>query len=104
MGQSDSKKNTKQSPAQQKKYKLDSNDIKFLRTQTGMLEFEIQKIYNDFMENNPDAQLNQAEFIALYSKLRSEPNNKLEDISKLVFNAFDKVGFTFLAILLINFR
>ena len=70
--------------------KLASKDIKFLHTQTGMSEAEIQKIFNDFMANNPDGQLNQTEFVALYDKLRGEPYERLDEISKYVFRVFDK--------------
>ena len=70
--------------------KLSSKDMKFLHTQTGMSDAEIQKIFNDFMANNPDGQLNQTEFISLYDKLRGEPYDRLDEISKYVFRVFDK--------------
>ena len=71
--------------------KLASKDVKFLQSHTGMSEAEINQIFSDFIANNPDAQLNQTEFIALYDKLRAEPYDRLDEISKYVFKAFDKV-------------
>ena len=70
--------------------KLASKDVKFLQSHTGMSEGEINQIFSDFMANNPDGQLNQTEFISLYDKLRAEPYDRLDEISKYVFKAFDK--------------
>ena len=70
--------------------KLASKDVKFLQAHTGMSEGEINQIFSDFMANNPDGQLNQTEFISLYDKLRAEPYESLDEISKYVFRAFDK--------------
>jgi Ca2+-binding EF-hand superfamily protein len=42
------------------------------------------------MANNPDGQLDKAEFVRLYTKLKSEPADKLDEIALHVFNAFDK--------------
>ena len=71
--------------------KIASKDMKFLHSHTGMSEAEINQIFSDFMANNPDGQLNQTEFVVLYDKLRAEPYQSLDEISKYVFNVFDKV-------------
>ena len=41
------------------------------------------------MANNPDGQLNRKEFIKLYSSLRYESPELLDEISELIFKAFD---------------
>jgi len=76
--------------------KISSKDIKFLQSHTGMSEAEINQVFSDFMANNPDGQLNQTEFVALYDKLRAEPYQSLDEISKFVYKVFDKVNFVFI--------
>lgn len=68
---------------------LTQRDIDFLISQTGRSEDEIKDIFDEFIFNNPDGQLNQEEFTQLYTRLRPEPTEMLEKISKFVFRAFD---------------
>jgi len=69
---------------------LSKKDYEFLEKQTGLNKQEIQKIYVQFIENNPDGQLDRQEFVRLYDKLRSEPPQLLDEISVQIFNCFDK--------------
>lgn len=64
--------------------------LKFLQSHTGMSADEIFQIFSEFMANKPDGQLNQTEFVVLYGKLRAEPYESLDEISKCVFKTFDK--------------
>lgn len=73
-----------------KQTKLSSKDVKILTKQTKMNKTQIQEFYDLFIKNNPDGLLNQAEFITLYCKLRSEPVDQIRQIAKSVFYAFDK--------------
>lgn len=68
---------------------LTQRDIDFLTSQTGRSEDEIKDIFDEFIVNNPDGQLNQDQFTQLYTRLRPEPTEMLEKISKFVFRAFD---------------
>lgn len=68
---------------------LTQRDLDFLTSQTGRSENEIKNIFQDFILNNPDGQLDQNEFTRLYTKLRPEPTEMLEKISRFVFKAFD---------------
>ena len=72
-----------------KKQGLDSKDLKFLQEQTGMSQEQIKAFYSEFMANNPDGQLDRQEFIRLYAKFRSEPLDRIDEISQYVFRAFD---------------
>ncbi len=69
---------------------LTQTDIDFLTYATSFSKSEIQNIFDSFIKNNPDAQLNQNEFIRIYNELRPEPIELLDDISVFVFRAFDK--------------
>lgn len=64
-------------------------DYQFLQAQSGLNRLEIKDIFGKFMANNPDGMLDKAEFIKLYSELRHEPNDKIVNIARLVFRAFD---------------
>lgn len=56
---------------------LASKDYKFLTSQTGQSKEQIKAIYEQFMANNPDGQLDKAEFVRLYDELRTEPREIL---------------------------
>jgi Ca2+-binding EF-hand superfamily protein len=71
------------------KQKLSSKDIKNLAKQSGMDKEEIQTIFDQFIENNPDGSLDRAEFIRLYDVLRPESGERLDEVSQFVFGAFD---------------
>ena len=58
--------------------------------QTGLLKEEITKVFNQFVENNPDEKLDKNEFTRLMLRLRSlRPNESVEKISEYVFKVFD---------------
>ena len=65
-------------------------DFPYLVETTGMTNQQIRTIFDEFKSNNPDGQLNKNEFFVLYSKLRPEPKEYLDEISNYIFNAFDK--------------
>lgn len=75
--------------------KLSETDYTFLTSQTGQSKDQIKQIFDQFMANNPDGKLDRREFIQLYTKLRPEPPDQLDEISQFVFRAFDsdKSGF-----------
>lgn len=68
---------------------LSEADYSLLISQTGMSRSEIKLLYDQFMTNNPDGKLNRQEFVNLYSKLRPEPPELLDEISIFIFQAFD---------------
>ncbi len=68
---------------------LTQTDIDFLTYATNLSKSEIQNIYDNFIKNNPDAQLDQNEFVRFYNELRPEPIELLDEISTFVFRAFD---------------
>ena len=69
---------------------LSSNDYKFLIDQTTLKKEDIDSIFRKFSEKNPDNKLDRQEFIRLYSELRYEPADKLDEISHFIFNTFDQ--------------
>ncbi|RNA31685.1 Neuronal calcium sensor 2 [Brachionus plicatilis] len=68
---------------------LSESDYGYLTSQTGYSRPEIKLFYDQFMNNNPDGKLDRQEFARLYSKLRAEPPELLDEISNFVFRAFD---------------
>ena len=64
-------------------------DYSFLTAQTGLSRSEIKATFDKFIAGNPDAKLDKQEFIKLYSELRPEPADKLDEISVSVFKCFD---------------
>ena len=64
-------------------------DYAFLTAQTGLSQPEIKNVFDQFMANNPDGKLDKQEFVRLYSKLRPEPPEILDEISIFIFRAFD---------------
>lgn len=70
--------------------RLTEADYTFLMNQTGQSRHQIQQIFDTFMANNPDGRLDRREFVTLYTKLRPEDPNKLDEISNFVFRAFDQ--------------
>lgn len=73
-----------------KTHKLSESDYTYLVGQTGQSKDQIKQIFDAFMANNPDGRLDKQEFVALYSKLRPENPDQLDEISQFVFRAFDK--------------
>ena len=69
---------------------LTEKDYKFLTAQTSLSKEEIKQILDKFNKNNPDGNLDRAEFVRLYQTLRSESPELLDEISQSVFAAFDK--------------
>ena len=84
MGNKGSKKNVPPKPP-----KLKSKDLKFLAKQTGMSKDDINGIFDQFAENNPDAVLDKNEFTRLYMELRPEPAELIDEIAGYVFECFD---------------
>jgi Ca2+-binding EF-hand superfamily protein len=72
-----------------KKAKLSKKDYKFLTQQSGMKKEQIDELFVRFNDNNPDGQLDKAEFAKLYNEIRPEPAELLDEISRFVFGAFD---------------
>ena len=70
--------------------KLSDQDYAYLVGQTGQSKEQVKKIFDAFMENNPDGRLDRREFVNLYTKLRPEDPDKLDEISQFVFRAFDQ--------------
>ncbi|CAF0713663.1 unnamed protein product [Brachionus calyciflorus] len=70
-------------------HKLTDRDLDFLSGQTGQSKSDIKAIFDEFMRNNPDGKLDKQEFVRLYSKLRPEQPESLDEISHFVFRAFD---------------
>ena len=68
---------------------LTERDLDFLSQQTGQNKTTIKEIFEAFMANNPDGKLDKKEFVRLYSQLRPESPDKLDEISNFVFRAFD---------------
>lgn len=65
-------------------------DYAFLTAQTGLSQPEIKNVFDQFMANNPDGKLDRQEFVRLYSKLRPESPELLDEISIFIFRAFDE--------------
>jgi neuronal calcium sensor 1 len=86
MGAKSSKKNIE---------KLTKADLNFLETQTGMNKKDVEAMMHKFSSKNSNGKLNKDEFIELYSSLRSEPKEQLDEIADSMFNGFDtnKDGF-----------
>ncbi len=68
---------------------LTDADYQFLISQTGLPKDDIKILFDKFMSNNPDAKLDKKEFVQLYTELRPENDQNLDEISELVFRAFD---------------
>ncbi len=60
-----------------KDHKIPQKELKDLSVLTGLSKDYIKNLFDQFYLNNEDGKLNKDEFIALYSKLRLEPNEKL---------------------------
>ena len=76
-------------PLPQKTPELTESDFKFLTEQTGISRTDIKSLFDQFNANNPDAKLDRSEFVRLYSRLRPEPPELLDEIATFVFTAFD---------------
>lgn len=68
---------------------ISETDLIFLSNQTGMNKADIGNLFLQFKFNNPDGKLDKDEFVKLYSKLRPEPDEMLDEINRYVFKAFD---------------
>jgi Ca2+-binding EF-hand superfamily protein len=89
MGSKGSKAGGKDSKLPDKPLKLTDKDVKTLSEQTGMSKDQIEKIFQQFVANNPDGKLDVTEFNKLYQSLRTEPVANLDEIDDFVFRAFD---------------
>ena len=55
----------------------------------------IEKVFQQFIDNNPDEKLDKNEFARLTLRLRSfKPNESVEKIADYVFKVFDTGGIT----------
>jgi Ca2+-binding EF-hand superfamily protein len=68
---------------------IKSADYKLFREELGLSRSQIDFWIREFHTNNLDGKLSRNEFVQLYSRLRSEPEEKIRLISEFVFNAFD---------------
>ena len=50
---------------------------------------DIKELFDKFMAGNPDGQLDRKEFAKLYSSLRYESPELLDEITEFIFKAFD---------------
>jgi hypothetical protein len=65
------------------------SDYEFLASQTGLSKNEIKSIYDQFMTNNPDGQLDKREFVRLYNQVNHDSPMSYCDIAvpiKFPFN------------------
>ncbi len=68
---------------------LRPRDLKFLCHQTGLSQEQIILIFEKIFNENLTGNLDLKEFVSLYSELRTEPKEQVEEIAKYVFQAFD---------------
>ena len=66
-----------------------SRDLKFLSQQTGLTTSQINVIFRKFVEEYTYGNMTKKDFVKLYSELRPEPKEQLEEIAKNIFTAFD---------------
>lgn len=66
-----------------------NRDLDALAKQSGLPRDKIQRIYDQFMSNNPDGQMDRREFVRIYQEIRPEPDDKIDEIAQHVFRAFD---------------
>jgi hypothetical protein len=79
----------KSSSAPSKAISLTEADYQFLIAQTGNSKDDVKNLFEKFMAGNPDAKLDKKEFVKLYTELRPENDQNLDEISEFVFKAFD---------------
>jgi Ca2+-binding EF-hand superfamily protein len=72
-----------------KKSVLRSRHLTFLSQQTGLTFSQINVIFRKFVEEFKDGNMTKEDFVKLYSELRPEPKEQLEEIASYVFTAFD---------------
>ena len=89
MGSKGSKTKDKNSQVPAKKPVLTSKDIKFFVSNTGFSEEQVTTIFNEFSQNNPDGTLDKNEFVKMYTLLRPEAVDRLDEICAQIFRAFD---------------
>ena len=84
----DGKKPAPQDPKQvvtpPKPVGLSEADYEFLTSQTGSTKDEIKALFDKFMANNPDAKLDKKEFIKLYTELRPENDQNLDETCEII--------------------
>ena len=88
-GKSSSNNPQKPSSVPAKAISLSDADYQFLTAQTGNSKDDIKLMFDKFMAGNPDAKLDKKEFVKLYTELRPENDQNLDEISEFVFRAFD---------------
>jgi Ca2+-binding EF-hand superfamily protein len=52
----------------------------------------VEELFAKFSANNPDGKLDKDEFVRLYTSLRPEKPERLDEISVQIFRAFDRNG------------
>ena len=72
-----------------RKPSLRDRDLKFLTRHTGLPQAQVANIFETMFLTNPTGDLEKEEFITLYSSLRPEPKEQIEQIAVYIFNAFD---------------
>ena len=92
MGQHGSKPKTlrkKMFSSKKTSSELSDKDLSFFTQITGLQKEEVKKIFENFYSRNPNGQLNKNEFVQLYTAIRPESTQLLEEISVYVFRCFD---------------
>ncbi len=70
--------------------KLSRKNLKLLTRQFNLTSEQIECIIENFDNDSlEDGSLDRHGFLSLYSKLRSEPEEKLEELSSHLFEVFD---------------
>ena len=65
-------------------------DYAFLEHQTHQSREEIKEIFDKFARENKFLKLDCNEFVRLYTELRPEPAEQLNEISEYIFSTFDR--------------
>lgn len=79
-------------PIPPKDPKPTTNDLDFLASTSGLGKEEVEDLFAKFSAKNPDGKLDKVEFVRLYTSLRPEKPERLDEISVHIFRAFDRNG------------
>ena len=89
MGNKGTKEKPKESIQTVSKNELSLSDYTYINAQTGFSKEEIKALFDKFNAKNGDGKLDKEEFVRLYTELRPEPQERMDQISKLIFKGFD---------------
>lgn len=68
---------------------LSRDHLNFLMNETDLSEAQIQDLFQKFLIANPKGQLNKENFKAIYTVLRHEPPERLDELCQLIFKTMD---------------